>query len=242
LQILTCFWWGFAAREAIIFLELLASIRKGALENRLLFDVVAAGIYVCSVLAMMGVVFRLSLQGLLATSGIIAIVLGLALQSTLNDLFSGISLTIEKPYRLGDQILLEGGVEGEVVQINWRSTHLKNAANDVVVIPNSSIAKMRIQNHSAESKRYRDRLDVSIDARNEPEFAIEILKQAATTCPAVLEHPACAVAPIELKGDRIKYEIGYSTSGFDAADEARSQLIRQIYKRARPSERGRFEE
>jgi hypothetical protein len=159
----------------------------------------------------------------------------LALQSTLSDVFSGISLTIEKPYRPGDEILLEGGVEGEVIQVNWRSTHLRNGANDVVVIPNSAIAKMRIQNHSAGSKRYSGTLTVTVDARNEPEFTMEILKQAAMTCPAILEHPACGVAPTELRGDRITYEIGYSTSLFTSAADARSQLIAQIYKRARPA-------
>jgi small-conductance mechanosensitive channel len=234
LQILTCCWWAFAGRELITFLKLLTSLRKGAIENKLLFDVLAGGIYVCSVLAMMGAVFRLPLQGLLATSGIIAIVLGLALQSTLSDLFSGISLVIEKPYQIGDEILLEGGVEGEVIQMNWRSTHLKNGANDVVVIPNSAIAKMRIQNHSAESKRYSSSVNLIIDARNEPDFAIGILKQAAMTCPAVLEHPPCTIVPTDLKGDRITYEIGYSTSVFSSAGSARSQLISQIYKRARP--------
>jgi hypothetical protein len=43
---------------------------------------------------------------------------------TQEDLFSGISLTIEKPYQLGDDVLLEEGIEGQVVQINWWSTHL----------------------------------------------------------------------------------------------------------------------
>jgi small-conductance mechanosensitive channel len=148
LQILTCFWWGFAAREMISFLGLLTALRRTATENKLLFDIIAASIYVCSALAMMGFVFGLPLQGLLATSGSIAIVLGLALQSTLGDVFSRISLGIERPYGPGDEILLEGGVEGEVVQVNWRSTHLRNGANDVVVIPNSAIAKMRIQNIS----------------------------------------------------------------------------------------------
>jgi Mechanosensitive ion channel len=80
-------------------------------------------------------------------------VLGLALQSTLGDVFSGLSLSIEKPYRIGDEILLEGGAGGEVIQMNWRSTHLKNGANDVVIVPNNAIAKMRIQNHSAGSRR-----------------------------------------------------------------------------------------
>jgi small-conductance mechanosensitive channel len=121
---------------------------------------------------MMGFVFGLSLQGLLATSGIIAIVLGLALQSTLGDVFSGISLSIEKPYRIGDEIVLEAGAEGKVIQVNWRSTHLKNGANDVVVVPNSSIAKLRIQNHSAGTKCYSGSLTVTVDSRNEPELTL----------------------------------------------------------------------
>jgi small-conductance mechanosensitive channel len=94
---------------------------------------------------------------------------------------------------------------------------------------------MRIQNHSAGSKRYSGTLTVTVDARNEPEFTMEILKQAAMTCPAILEHPPSTVAPTELKGDRITYEISYSTSLFTSAGDARSQLIRQIYKRARPA-------
>src|SRR5258708_1714814 len=144
LQILACWWWGLAARELISFLALLTTLRRAAMENKLLFDVIAGTIYVCAALAMMGFVFRWPLQGLLATSGIIAIVLGLPLQSTLNHLFSGISLTIEKPYRPGDEILLQGGVEGEVIQVNWRSPHQTNSAHDLVFILNIAIAHMRV--------------------------------------------------------------------------------------------------
>ena len=89
----------------------------------------------------MGFVFALPLQGIVATSSVIAIVLGLALQNTLGDVFFGLSLSVEKPYDVGDSVLLEGGVEGKVIQINWRSTHLRNNENDVVIIPHSSMAK-----------------------------------------------------------------------------------------------------
>jgi small-conductance mechanosensitive channel/CRP-like cAMP-binding protein len=233
-QVLTCFWWGLAARALISLLALPAAIRRRAIENKLLSDIIAASIYVCSALAMMGFVFGLSLQGLLATSGIIAIVLGLALQSTLGDVFSGLSLSIEKPYRIGDEIVLEGGAGGEVIQMNWRSTHLKNGANDVVIVPNSAIAKMRIQNHSAGSRRYGESLTVIVDSRNEPELTLEILKQSAMTCPSILEDPAPSAAATEFRGNRITYDISFSTSSIASAGEARSQLITQLYKRARP--------
>src|SRR5580704_10220390 len=234
LQILVCCWWGLAARELVSLVALPTAIRKTATENKLLSDVIAASTYVCSALAMIGFVFGLPLQGLVATSGVIAIVLGLALQSTLGDVFSGLSLSIEKPYRIGDEILLEGGAGGEVIQMNWRSTHLKNGANDVVVVPNSSIAKMRIQNHSAGSRRYGETLTVLVDSRNDPELTLEILKQAALTCPSILEHPAPSADATEFRGDRISYDISFSTPSIASAGEARSQLIAQLYKRARP--------
>ena len=114
-----------------------------------LTNVSISGYIIPTCVPCLGFVFGLSLQGLIATSGIIAIVLGLALQSTLGDVFSGLSLSIAKPYRIGDDIILDGGAEGEVIEINWRSTHLKNGSNDVVIVPNSAIAKMRTSNPSS---------------------------------------------------------------------------------------------
>jgi small-conductance mechanosensitive channel len=234
LQVLACFWWALAAREMIGILTLPAVLKRTPKENKILSDIIAACIYICSGLAMMGFVFGLPLQGIVATSGILAIVLGLALQNTLGDVFSGLSLSVEKPYDVGDSILLEGGVEGDVIQINWRSTHLRNPQNDVVVVPHSSMAKMRIQNHTALSARYNESLIVAVNSRNEPEFATEILKGSAMVCPAILEKPLPMVAVTALESDRVTYEISFSTSSIASAGEARSQIFRQLYKRARP--------
>jgi small-conductance mechanosensitive channel len=234
LQVLTCCWWGLAARVLVNLVAVPGTIRKTAAESKLLSDLIAASTYVCSALAMLGFVFGLPLQGLVATSGVIAIVLGLALQSTLGDVFSGVSLSIEKPYRIGDEILLEGGAEGEVIEMNWRATHLRNGANDVVVIPNSAIAKLRIQNHSAGNRRYSGSLTVVVDNRSEPEPTLELLTQAAMVCPSILEHPAPSAEATEIKGDRISYTLNFSSSSIALAGEARSQFITQLYKRARP--------
>lgn len=235
LQLLACCWWALAARELIDLLALPAVLRKTVQENKILSDIIAACIYVCSGLAMMGFVFGLPLQGIVATSGVLAIVLGLALQNTLGDVFSGLSLSVEKPYDVGDSVLLEGGVEGEVIQINWRSTHLRNGQNDVVVIPHSSMAKMRIQNHSALSARYNGSLTVTVDSRNEPEIAAEILVQCAMACPAILEKPVPSVAAVAFESDRVDYEISFSTTSIASAGEARSQLIFRLYRRTSPA-------
>ena len=235
IQILISFWWMVAARQLISFLAIPTALNRATVENKLLSDIIAASIYICSGLAMLGFVFAFPIQGVVATSGIIAIVLGLALQSTLSDVFSGISLDIEKPFRVGDEILLEGGAEGEVIEMNWRSTHLRNGANDLVIVPNSVIAKMRIQNHSGGSRRYNGSMTIAVDSRNEPELVLETLKQAAMTCASIQEHPAPSVVAVSFKADLITYEVSFSTASIAVAGDARSQLITQLYKRVRPT-------
>jgi hypothetical protein len=69
LQLLACAWWALAAREMIGILALPEVLKKGPKENKILSDIIAACVYVCSGLAMMGFVFGLPLQGIVATSG-----------------------------------------------------------------------------------------------------------------------------------------------------------------------------
>jgi small-conductance mechanosensitive channel len=193
IQLLISLWWVLTARELISFLAIPTALNRALVENKFLSDIIAASIYICSGLVMLGFVFELPLQGVLATSGIIAIVLGLPLQSSLSDVFCGISLHIEKSFRVGDEILLESGAEGEVVEINWRSVHLRNGANDLVIVPHSVVAKMRIQNHTGGSPRYNGSLTIDVDSRNAPQLVLEILKQAAMTCASILEEPGPSV-------------------------------------------------
>ena len=84
--------------------------------------------------------------GFLVSTGVVAGILGLALQSTLNDLFSGIALSLEKPFHIGEWIELEDKTAGQVVDLTWRSTRLKTFSNTLLSVPNSTIARQTINN------------------------------------------------------------------------------------------------
>jgi small-conductance mechanosensitive channel/CRP-like cAMP-binding protein len=234
LQLLFCVWWGAAARETVLLFTLPAALNRATRKNEILFDILATSIYVCAGVAALTVVFKLPVQGLVATSGVLAIVLGLALQNSLGDVFSGLALSVEKPFQIGDQVRLEGGLEGKVIKINWRATYLLNDANDLVVIPHSVMAKMQIQNRTALDACHTSSHYVAVDSRNEPDFVKEVLKQAAMTCAAVVEHPSPSVMAVNLGGKQIRYKINFSMASIELEDKARSQLIAQIYRRARP--------
>ncbi|TGR36269.1 mechanosensitive ion channel family protein, partial [Mesorhizobium sp. M8A.F.Ca.ET.198.01.1.1] len=99
----------------------------GPREAHLVQDMAVGVIYPGVALSIIGFVFGVPVGTLVATSGIVAIVFGLALQNTLGDVFSGIALTLGRTYAIGDWIQLKDGAEGRVIETNWRSAKLLTA-------------------------------------------------------------------------------------------------------------------
>ncbi|WP_161596932.1 mechanosensitive ion channel family protein [Rhizobium glycinendophyticum] len=96
-------------------------------------------IYIAAMLIWLHYGMAFDITSLLATSAIVSLVLGFALQNTLGNLFSGLSIELERPLRVGD-FIRKGSVEGEVVALKWRSIFLRTPDGSSVVLPNSTLA------------------------------------------------------------------------------------------------------
>jgi len=97
--------------------------------------------------------FGIHVTAVLTTLGVGGIAVALALQDTLANFFAGIHIVVEKPIFVGDTIRLEGGQEGVVSDIGWRTTHVRTGSNDVVVIPNTKITSGILLNYSRPEQR-----------------------------------------------------------------------------------------
>lgn len=100
-------------------------------------------------------VFGLDIGPLLATSAIFSVILGLALQEPLGNLFAGVALQLDKPYELGDWIEVQTGsqkISGRVDEITWRATHLVAITEEIITIPNRVIAAAQIFNFAARTR------------------------------------------------------------------------------------------
>lgn len=117
----------------------------------------------------------------MATSGAVPIVLGLALQSTLKDVFSGIVLSFSRPYRPGDWISIDAVTEGRVVEMRWRATHVLTANCDLAIVPNSAITKAQIVNASSPSGIHGMTVSIQLGAKIAPAPRAEILRHAVLT-------------------------------------------------------------
>jgi branched-chain amino acid transport system substrate-binding protein len=146
-------------------------------------------IYVVAFFGIVAFVFDQRLTSLLATSGVIAMILGLAIQINISNIFSGIAINVERPFRVGDWIKVGDFTEGKVEDINWRTTRLRTRDDTVLCIPNSQASESAIENFSYPDDGYFKYFTVLIDPSHSPDRVKKILLDAALSTPSVEKEP-----------------------------------------------------
>jgi len=137
-------------------------------------------------------VFGVRWAPLLATSAIVSVVLGLALQETLGNLFAGVALQFDKPYEIGDWIELNTGsgsdkIAGEVYEISWRATILYGFYDEVITLPNRLVAQSEVSNFSARKKPIFRGLNIVLDSDADEEQVKAILKKVLKETDGVIQ-------------------------------------------------------
>jgi small-conductance mechanosensitive channel len=223
-------WWFFACRAAVSMLRASTGHDKRSRETRLFSDLLAAGIYVAAAVIVLDALFKVPVGGLLATSGLLAIVVGLALQNTLGDVFAGIAVGVERPFGVGDRVRLSDGIEGRVEQMNWRSIRLRTDQDDLAVIPNSTIAKAEIVNRSSPTERGTVRADLTAPSDADPDRVFDLLRAAALLTPDALSDPPPTTLLLRVGERTSSYAIIFTVSDTARSPRARSELLRHARK------------
>ena len=230
--VLEVVWWFVAAWLAVGFLRAFVVLGQQPRESKLVQDLLAALIYLSATFAIIADVFDLPVKGLLATSGALAIIIGLALQSSLGDVFSGIVLNIERPYRVGDWIILDDSVQGKVIETNWRATHILTGNQDVAIIPNSVIAKSKLVNCSTPSKIHGASIRIKLEPSLTPAAGRNLLKEVLLGSTHILRTPEPSVTIKDLSAEMIDFELSFSVADVSAVDRAQNELFDRVYRAA----------
>lgn len=227
-------WWMAAAWLLTGVTRLSLIFERRPRESRLAQDLVVGAIYLGAALSVVAYVFEAPVGTLIATSGVLAIILGLALQSTLADVFSGIALNLAHGYAVGDWIVLGGeGVEGRVVETNWRATWLLNGSNDLVVLPNSRLAKAQLTNLSSPNRSHGVRLPIRIAPTMVPSSIAAVMRNVLLSSNTILATPAPTVEIKALDAQAIEFELAFRVADFDTAAAARHEVYDLIYRHTR---------
>lgn len=226
-------WWSHLSWAVIGFVRIYLVLEGRPREARLLQDIVVGGVYLCVTLSALAFVFRLPVGTLIATSGVIAIALGLALQNTLGDVFSGIALTLGRTFALGDWIRLNDGMEGRVVASTWRSTQILTIANNVVVLPNSALAKLGLTNVSRPTETHLLQLNVRIKPTRTPSAIEAVLNTALAGCNLIIKDPAPMVALKSIDANAVDADIYARVKDPMRMAKARNEIIDLLHRHCR---------
>jgi small-conductance mechanosensitive channel/CRP-like cAMP-binding protein len=219
-------WWLLGARIVVSGLRYALHRDRHSREARLFSDLSAAAIYVATAAVVLNSVFALPIVGVMATSGVVAIVLALALQNTLADVFAGIAVGIEAPFRVGDRILIGDKTEGLVIQVNWRSIRIQTDGDDVATLPNSLVAKAEIINRSYPLRKTASSVDISCPEDAAPERVIETMLDATLLCPEILRSPAPIALLVRLGPIRNHYRISFTVESAAQLAAVKDLLLR----------------
>jgi CRP-like cAMP-binding protein len=133
-------------------------------------------------------------------------VLGLAMQDLLGNIFGGLSIYLEKPFKTGDWLLVDGQ-HAKVTEVTWRSTRLITNDQVLIDVPNSHIVKNTITNYALPTPRHGLRIQIGLHYNVPPLRAQEVLRKAAASAAGVCATPAPYVFVKDFADSAITYEI-----------------------------------
>lgn len=123
----------------------------------------------------------------LAGVGISGLVLGLALQDSLKNIFGGVSLILDRAYKIGDMIELDSGQTGIIADVGLRSTKLRTWDNDIMTIPNSYLAESKVLNFTQPSGRCRITVPFTVAYGTDTDFVKKVILNELKKIPVTVQ-------------------------------------------------------
>ena len=198
--------------------------RKGYDAPALMRDLFSLVLYVTVGAVILRYTLDLSFAALLPGSALLGIILGLALQDTLGNLFSGISLHADKPFQVGDVIRV-GQHTGVVMSVTWRAVKIKTFSNLIVLLSNSSIAKESIEVAPRDGQNARI-VPFTALYTDSPVRVIHAVREAVRDADNVLRYMTPVVRIRHLADSGVEYEVKYWLSDYASYNDT-DALIRQ---------------
>jgi small-conductance mechanosensitive channel/CRP-like cAMP-binding protein len=211
-------------RALIIIADGMAGRRQGS--STIFRDLSTLFVYGVVILVVARTELGFDVTPLLATSALITAVVGLALQETLGNIFSGLSLQLQKPFQPGDWVRF-GNYLGRVQGIGWRSTRLVTRALELLEVPNAHLAREVITNYRGNAVG--DELFVGLSYEAPPNRVKEIVLRVLHHNPEISKSPPAQVWVVDYGDFAVKYRIRFWMTDYSRQDEVRDEIMTSLW-------------
>ena len=161
-------------------------------------------------------IWSIDITPYLAGAGILGLVLGMALQDSLKNVFGGVSLIMDKNFNLGDAIRLESGELGTISEIGLRSTKMLSFDREVIFVPNGQLANMRIRNFVKPDKKVRKIVEFGVEYGSDPEKVKKVVLGALKKIKDISDDPYMDVILVGMGDSSLNFKARFWVDWDDA--------------------------
>ena len=175
------------------------------------------------------------IASILAGLGIGGVAVAFAAKDTIANIFGSITVLIDRPFDIGDYVILDKGIEGTIEQVGFRSTRIRTPANSVVTVPNSILANMSIDNYGLRKyRRFKTSLCVKhiVEAEKLELFCQQLRKQFSQNELLVKDESLVYVYDINERAILVLINVFFDTNKYSIELDSRQKLICDILKLA----------
>ncbi len=190
------------------------------------------------IIVIIGIIFILkewevNLTPVLASLGIAGIIVGLALKDSLANIFGGMSLILDKNFKVDDLIVVgspSGEIKGKVLEIGVRSTKIKTFDNESIIIPNASLANSNIINYSQPDVSVRGVVKFNLVYGTDPDKVRKVVLEEIHKIDKVLKDPAPTVDFTEMADSWLAFRATFWVAHYTERFSVRMKATALIYK------------
>jgi len=170
-------------------------------------------------------------SSLFTTSALLTAVVGFALQDTLGNLFAGLAIQAQRPFRVGDWIRFDDDPEhiGQVVEINWRAVKVETLDHFEMTVPNATLAKASVHNYSTPYRQVRRRAYVEAPYDRPPERIMPELTDALRGVEGVLDEPPPSAIIADFSERGVRYEVRYFIADFATREHVAGRVRERLW-------------
>ncbi len=170
--------------------------------------------------------FKIDVTALLAVPAVLTVVVGFALQETLGNIFSGLTLQISRPFQPGDWVRAADKV-GRVHDVGWRATTIVTRANEWLDIPNAQLAKDLVFNYA--NHAVADEVSIGLSYGEPPNRVRDVILAVLRDVPDVLHHPEPEILAWEFGDYAIRYRVKYWLADYGRSEQIHARVVSGLW-------------
>ena len=206
--------------------------QQQAAAPKLVRDVLGWVVFAAAVMLALSALEITQLTAVLVSSTVLSAVVGLALQDVLKNLFAGMALQTERPFGIGDWLLVDGQPM-QVIEMSWRSTHLRNNDGHDLFEPNARVVAERLVNLGAGKRPIGWNFRVGLSYDVPPAQARAALAAAAAGTAGGAEHPPPGIFLESFGDSAIVYRLRVWTRAVDQINRLTDTVNGRIWYQLR---------